>query len=1455
VGAARFRLGAFFALALISLLVGAMPAGAVSANLVISQVYGGGGNAGAQFTNDYIEIFNRGTSAVDLTGLSVQYASATGSTWQKTDLSGQLSPGQHYLVQEAAGTNPAVSLPTPDASGNIPMSATSGKVALLANQTLLTCGATPNDCLANAALIDFAGYGTANNFEGSGAAPTLSNTTAALRSDQGCNDTDNNAADFSAGTPVPRNTASPTHSCVAEEAPAVTSTSPTDGATNVPVNSDITVNFSEPVNAAPDWYGIFCGTSLAHTAVVTGGPQSFTINPDTDFVPSETCTVTIKADHVSDQDTNDPPDNMTSNVNVTFATTANPDTPIGVVISQVYGGGGNAGAPFSNDFIELFNRSSAAVSLNGASVQYASATGTNWLVTALTNVTLQPKQYYLVQEAAGTSGGAALPAPDATGTTNMSATAGKVALVGGTTPLASCTGSAVADLVGYGSTASCFEGAGPAPAPSNTTAAMRNANGCTDTNNNASDFAASPPLPRNTASPLGNCDDQPPAVSATTPTSGATDVPLTSNITIQFSEAVNVADGWYSISCGTSGAHTAAVSGGPQNFTLNPDSDFATGETCTVTVVAANVTDQDTADPPDAMSGNYVWSFTTEAPLPPPVAIHEIQGAGHTSPRAGQAVANVNGFVTAKRSNGYYMQDPNPDADDATSEGIFVFTNSAPSVNVGDAVRVSGTVAEFRPGGASTTNLTTTEITAPTTSVLTTGNPLPPATVIGSGGRVPPSEVIENDASGSVETTGVFDPASDGIDFYETLEGMLLQVNNAVVVGPTNSRGEMFVLADDGAGAAARTARGGIVIRDLGPEPSGDYASGDFNPERIQLDDAAGVATPNANVGDHFMSPVVGVLDYDFGNFEIEVTSALARVPDGVTREVTAEPGANELSVATFNVENLDALEPQSKFDALAVEIVTNMRSPDVISLEEIQDNNGATNDSVVDADQTLNKLAAAIAAAGGPTYDWRQINPVDDQDGGEPGGNIRVGFMFRTDRGLAFVDRPGGGSTNATSVVDGSSGPELSFSPGRVDPTNTAWNASRKPLAGEFMYHGQKFFLITNHFNSKGGDEPLFGRFQPPTRSTEVQRHQQAQIVNNFVDAILAADSNANVVVLGDLNDFEFSQTVSILEGGVLHALMKTLPQNERYSYVFEGNSQSLDHIVVSDHVFGNPFTYDAVHVNAEFFDQLSDHDPQVARFVVNVNAAPSADAGDGYTVAEGGTVSLSASGNDPEGGPLTYAWDLDNNGSFETSGQTVTFSAAALDGPSSHTVHVQVTDNGGLTATDIATVNVTNVAPQATFSAPVSAFAGFAFTISLTNATDPSAEDTAAGFTYAFDCGDGAGYGDFGTSSSTSCTALDVGAVTVRGKIRDKDNGERPYTATVQVTVTYASLCALVRSYTSDQALADQLCQRLEQAQSARSANAKESHLERFRDRVDKSGAFTPTQAATLKRLSTRL
>jgi predicted extracellular nuclease len=581
----------------------------------------------------------------------------------------------------------------------------------------------------------------------------------------------------------------------------------------------------------------------------------------------------------------------------------------------------------------------------------------------------------------------------------------------------------------------------------------------------------------------------------------------------------------------------------------------------------------------------------------PPVSIHDIQGASHTSPLAGKPVA-TEGIVTARAANGFYVQDSSPDAADATSEGIFVFTGGAPAVAVGDDVEVTALVTEFRPGGSAQPNLTTTELVSPFVDVGSSGNPLPGPQIVGLGGRIAPTMVIENDAGGNVETGGVFDPAQDGIDFYESLEGMRVGVNNPVATGPSNDFGEISVVPDNGA-AGLRTPRGGIVIR-----------ANDFNPERVIVDDTL-AATPDVNTGDHFTTDIVGVLDYSFGNFKLLTTSALTRVSGGLARETTAAPADQEIAVATFNVENLDPRDPPAKFSRLADIFVDNLRAPDIVSVEEVQDNNGPTNNGVTDASVTWSMLIAAIQAAGGPLYEYRQIDPVNNADGGEPGGNIRVGFLFRTDRGVEFIDRPGGGPTVATTVIDHPSGPRLSSSPGRVAPGDPAWSTPegvRKPLVGEFRAKGKKLFVIANHWKSKGGDDPLFGRFQPPVLVTEAQRIAEAMVVSDFVAEILDSDRAAKVVVLGDLNDFYFSAPLETLEGaGDLHTLVESLPVDERYSYVFDGNAQTLDHIVVSENLFSRfPFEYDSVHVNAEFFDQVSDHDPQIAHFRLTGRPSP---------------------------------------------------------------------------------------------------------------------------------------------------------------------------------------------------------------------------------------------------------
>ncbi len=492
--------------------------------------------------------------------------------------------------------------------------------------------------------------------------------------------------------------------------------------------------------------------------------------------------------------------------------------------------------------------------------------------------------------------------------------------------------------------------------------------------------------------------------------------------------------------------------------------------------------------------------------------IAEIQGSSHLSPLAGQSVTAVQGAVSALRSTGFYMQDL-PDADPNTSDGIFVYLGSRPSLQAGDQVSVSGTVQEYYQGGVSSGGLSLTEIAATPQEVqrLASGSVLPAPAIIGSGGRQPPAEVIEDDASGNVETSGLFDPSQDGIDFYESLEGMYVTVEDPLVVGPTTADGEIPIVGDAGQFATLLSSRGALVIR-----------PGDFNPERIILNDSIIFAEPKVHTGDRFSGSIGGVLDYSDGNFKLLNTSPLPAVlAGGVISETAAAPGADQLSVATFNVENLDPGDDPLKFSRLAGVIVARLRSPDLIVLEEVQDSSGALNDGVVTATLTYAGLVNAIQVAGGPQYAYREISPLNDRDGGEVGGNIRVGFLFRTDTGLSFVDRPGGDAVTPVAVTVSAGAAGLSLSPGRIEPDDPAFANSRKPLAGEFTFRGRTLFVIGNHLIARTGDDPLFGRNQPPVLSSEAKRIRQAQIIQSFVASLLAADPAADVIVLGDLNDF----------------------------------------------------------------------------------------------------------------------------------------------------------------------------------------------------------------------------------------------------------------------------------------------------------------------------------------------
>ncbi|RMB83925.1 endonuclease/exonuclease/phosphatase family protein [Streptomyces shenzhenensis] len=565
------------------------------------------------------------------------------------------------------------------------------------------------------------------------------------------------------------------------------------------------------------------------------------------------------------------------------------------------------------------------------------------------------------------------------------------------------------------------------------------------------------------------------------------------------------------------------------------------------------------------------------------VSIAAVQGSTRKSPYAGQDVT-VSGIVTAIRSTGssrgYWIQDPVGDGNPATSEAVFAYTGSTvPATKVGNKVTVRGRVSEYYPGGSSAGGQSLTELTQPQIqSTASTGNPLP-APVVLDAASVPAAYA----PSGSLESL-TLNPSRYALDLYESLEGMRVQVDNARVVGASNDYDELFVTTKP---TENPSPRGGTVY--------GSYAS--QNAGRVKVMSLTG-AFPTADVGDVLGGSTAGPLDYDgFGGYTLQATTLGALTDNNLAAETTRAQGAGELAVATYNVENLDPTDPQAKFDRLAAGIVTHLSAPDIVALEEVQDNNGATDNGVVAADQTYTKLINAITAAGGPTYAYRQINPANNQDGGEPGGNIRVGFLYNPAR-VGFTDRPGGTAGNAVSVVNNGGTAALSYSPGRINPTNSAWSSSRKPLAGEFTFQGKTVFVIANHFTSKGGDQPLYARVQPPTRSSETQRGQQATQVNAFVKQLLAVQPSARVVVLGDLNDYEFSGTLSTLTAGTgLTDLPGTLPAGERYTYVYQGNSQVLDHILTSSSL--SSYDYDIVHVNAEFADKASDHDPQIVRLL----------------------------------------------------------------------------------------------------------------------------------------------------------------------------------------------------------------------------------------------------------------
>lgn len=939
-----------------------------------------------------------------------------------------------------------------------------------------------------------------------------------------------------------------------------------------------------------------------------------------------------------------------------------------VIISQVYGGGGNSGAPYQNDFIELFNRGNTAVSLNGWSVQYGSSDGSSIAsnfgasgkITNLPNITLQPGQYLLVQEASQAAVGAVLPAPDATGNIAMAAGSAKVALVNSTTALncgagaTICNSSQLAtivDLVGYGSVSGSLIAEGThAPALSNTTAGLRGNHGCTDTDNNSTDFTAGAPNPRNSVSLAVSCSGNSPII----PNCGGTlnviqGIGANRQITAgDFDGVVSSASITNLTPSPSPGAITlgsitpASGPGGSLSATLSVNNTVVTG-TYNLAITFSN----NDSPLPQTATCNLIINVNASGYTP----IAQIQGAAGIagqwkSPYEGNT-ETTEGIVTTMASTGFWMQDPNPDNDLNTSEGIFVYTgNPVPGVvAVGKRLRVTGQVQEYKQSipvnCADATKSTITELSATNAANIAdtgiTGTIAPTILSISNTGpniRTIPTQLIYS-------TPGMNQDV-DGIDFWESLEGMLVEVDDALVIGPSNSFREAFVLADNGAGATTLDARDGLYITPT-----------DSNPERIHIVMPAG--SPKLVVGDIFNVALVGNVDIEcFSTPSLNVSTPLSAssvITSGrVQREVLAPlNNPNYLRVSNFNVENLSPSDNQNKFNLLASQIITNMAAPDIITLEEVQDNSGETDDGITDATQTLEKLRSSVFTASNFTinYAYTTIDPQNDTGGGAPGGNIRIAIFYRTDRGLTFNLRPAPSpqySQTNSIRPDGS----LLYNPGLIDPNNSAFQSSRKPLAAEFGFNGQRLIVIGNHWNSKLGDDSLYGLNQPPVLGSETQRNQQATVVRNFVNQLQAANPNAFVVLNGDFNDFEFSNPISnVLKvgptapGNLLDGI-ETIPlAADRYTYRFEGNAQSIDHAFYSQNLSNRLIEANAVHINSDFYQntatfsdplaQVSDHDPVAVVFDLT---APDI------------AVSKSHTGSFAAGNPATYSLVVSNTG-----------------------------------------------------------------------------------------------------------------------------------------------------------------------------------------------------------------
>ncbi|EIN05174.1 DNase I-like protein [Punctularia strigosozonata HHB-11173 SS5] len=601
------------------------------------------------------------------------------------------------------------------------------------------------------------------------------------------------------------------------------------------------------------------------------------------------------------------------------------------------------------------------------------------------------------------------------------------------------------------------------------------------------------------------------------------------------------------------------------------------------------------------------------------VTIADIQGYGWQSPYSGKVVRNLSGTVTARGPNGLWLAG-DPVEDRRVSTGLYVYSPAlSRQASIGDEISLSGLVTEYRASNRPS-DLFVTELVEPTSLEFLSRNNVVAPLVIGVD-RVPPSVslsalddaagidgwlAVPNNQSLLSAANATLRPELYGLDFWESLEGRLVTIPNPVALNFEDRFGSFWVVGDwDTPG---RNARGGLTLSfDTLGLPT---ANADAILIGRPLDRAK---NPAVAVGAK-LSNITGVIHYQYGFFSLlplsapSVLSAPPYEPPASSLVPDADPCS--LIIGDYNVENMS---PKSAHLPIVAEhIALNLQAPSIMLLQEIQDDSGSKNDGTVSANVTLTTLVDAIYAASNSTvqYAFTDVPPIDNHDGGQPGGNIRVAYLYRPDK-VALVPGPrAGGPTEANAVVADSAGNAvLRFNPGRIEPSSAAWNDARKPLAAHWQTStGERFFTINVHFSSKRGSTSTHGDPRPPINGAVETRLAQANITAAFVRDLLAIDPQASVILGGDMNEFVHARSVFASFTDTLYDINEVSGVNpvERYTYAYDQNTEELDHLFVSRSIADRGTEVEHVHVNTwapSKRAQVSDHDPTLSKIRICTN------------------------------------------------------------------------------------------------------------------------------------------------------------------------------------------------------------------------------------------------------------